>query len=95
MSIDQIANDVIYDPISSEYNNDVPTQWGVTGCGENCEGIEIDWLKNLNNTDGVEYNTTDRCGIYDSYGLGNVQAVVYTNNQMYNWSLEDSPCFNN
>lgn len=95
LSIDQIANDVIYNPISKEYNNDVPTQWGVTGCGENCEGIEIEWLENLNSANGVEYNTTDRCGIYDSYGLGNVQAVVFTNNQAHNWSLpkNESNCY--
>ncbi len=94
LTLDQIANDVIYNPISKVYNNDVPTQWGVTGCGTKCEGIGIEWLKNLNSTSGVEYNTTGRCGIYDFYGIGNVQAVVYTNNQLYNWSLENSPCTN-
>ncbi len=94
VTIDQIGDMTISNPVSVIYNNDVPTHWGNFGCGADCDYLGDNWLQNAGRSD-IKVNTTDRCGLYDIYGQNGVMAVVYTNNQKYNWSLPNSPCFNN
>ncbi len=94
LTIDKIAIDTIINPISTTYSNDAPTHWGNFGCGQNCDYLGDNWLQNAGAND-IKVNTDDRCGVYDIYGQNGVSAVVYTNNQAYNWSLPDSPCFTN
>lgn len=88
----KIATDTIYNPVSKTYNNDTPVHWGNFGCGPECEYLGPNWIKDANQTE-VKTGTTDRCGLYDMYGTDGVLAVVFTNNQKYNWTLEDSECF--
>lgn len=89
LTIDEIANNTIYNPISSIYSNDVPTQWGNFGCGAECDYLGNNWLEGAIE---VPQGTTNRCSVYDVVSQDNSQAVVFTNNQAYNWSLPDSPC---
>lgn len=93
VNLEDIANDTVYNPISTEYTNDTPVHWGNFGCGEDCDYLGDNWLQNAGNNN-INVGTTDRCGLYDIVGQNNSLGVVYTNNQKYNWSLEDSPCFN-
>jgi hypothetical protein len=88
----KIANDTIYNPVSKTYDNDTPVHWGNFGCGPECEYLGPNWIKDANQLE-VQTGTTDRCGLYDMYGTDGVLAVVFTNNQKYNWTSEDSECF--
>lgn len=92
LDISQVASDTIYNPVSKVYNNDTPVHWGNFGCGPECEYLGPNWIKDANQLE-IQTGTTDRCGLYDMYGTDGVLAVVFTNNQKYNWTLEDSPCF--
>lgn len=92
ISISQIVNDTIYDPVSTTYSNNTPTQWGNFGCGENCDYLGPNWIKEANQTD-IQTGTTNVCGIYDLVGQGDSLGVVFTENQKYNWSVKNPECF--
>lgn len=81
LSIEQIADHTVYNPISEEWGNDVPVHWGSPDLAG--------WTTNYYKFGGAS-GTYDKCGVY-YLGGGD---VVFTLNQESTWQNSADTCKN-